>query len=289
LDTNNESLQLTGIVDKESISLNVQDVMTWTGSIKDKILTLAMPQNDGTLKSYVFNPASIEDYNASFNLLKGRITDENKRSADEILQKQADKAQSDKLAAENNAVIDYNQRLAQDISILSNSILKGTDLKDYDEIMISYDTHWKNMLSNHQVQITHATKNPLTSDDIYDASNDLYAMSNDLYNISNDKYAFDNVTRSINEYTSGLQEGIGHIEAVWENLQKADANNTSGPTAPAYNLEDITVILKGAHAEIDKTNLALKDRSSKALKYEKDADLLYKAADKYQNGLKSND
>jgi hypothetical protein len=114
-------------------------------------------------------------------------------------------------------------------------------------------------------------------------------MSNDLYNISNDKYNFDNVTDTINKYISGLQEGIGHIEAVWENLQVAVNNNIFGPTPPAYSLEDITKILKGAHAEIDKTKSVVNDRSSKSLKYEKDADQLYGAADKYQGSLKSND
>lgn len=184
----------TGVIDKENISLNFTGSVwtdglggnTWTGTLKDKNLTLIIPNKDGKLNTFVFQSATVEDYNSAVSNIQNKVADDNQRIDIQKAQAIQAQAQADKLATEQNAVKNANQKLANNIGVLNNSIKNSVNIKRFDDILTSYNTHWKSMQDNYQKLKSHTSKNPLTSDDIYQGNSDLYNMNSDRYNISSD-------------------------------------------------------------------------------------------------------
>ena len=63
--------QFTGQLDGSQISLDVAVLGLWQGVLNGKLLTLRVPQKDGTIDELVLNKGGIDNYNAGVRALQG--------------------------------------------------------------------------------------------------------------------------------------------------------------------------------------------------------------------------
>ncbi|GHO88028.1 hypothetical protein [Dictyobacter formicarum] len=229
----------TGVHNGNSISLTITDINapisnisgTLTGTFSESTITLNLSESDGSIKSFVYKGASINQYNQAISNLK----------------KLAQKA--DEKYREQTAVTQANNTMNTDIGTLSGdeatlkSISFDSDLQalsqdnqtiqqDYQQEQTDANTSCTGVGAG-QVQVDYAQVQVGISQ-----------MQTDVNTTRSDKAQYEKESKAV-------QDDKNTIKNDWVQLQQAVKNNSYKDPKPLYTQSDVDSFIQGAQTILD--------------------------------------
>jgi len=277
----------TGILDKENISINFSGSIwidqlsgqTWTGTLNSKKLTLIIPSKDGNLATAVFDAATVEDYNQVVNQIKTNVSNYNKRLDEEQIAEQTQRAETERIAKQQNEVSTANKRLDQSIKRVSEFIKINADKsKLQDEVIQSYNNHLIRMQNMYETLKNNASRSPLTSAQIGIVEGNLGSLEAAYGAIEADNNRMSVASGTIERYIATLQEIQETVKNNWTLLQNSVASNSSGIPKAQFVEEDVNKAVATAQQEIEKIESISTTRNKEAIDIGNNAVALLKSA-----------
>jgi hypothetical protein len=241
--------------------------MSWTGTLKDKVLSLVVPGNDGKLNTVQFRAGTVEDYNNA-------VTDIQNKLSDALNQAQAAKAEAQKVADQKSAA----KALSDNLTYLKGSIAELANFK-FDSTIKYYSKHLQEMQTDYKQLKADASVTPFDSSQLGTVQSDLGTMESDWGSIQSDVGSMQSDTNSLNGYIAPVQRYIKELQDSWDTVQKMGASTN-------ISQDDLTATIKTGNDQIGASLALLMDAQQQAASYESQAKQILKEAEKFVSGLK---
>jgi hypothetical protein len=293
---NSSTHSVSGVLDKGNISLNFTGSVwldglggqVWTGTLKGKILTLVIPNSDGKLNTVLLQSATVEDYNNAITNLQNNMADTNKLIKNQKIEQALAQAEADKIAIQQNEVAISNQNLSKNINYIPNIIKQNNDTTSgFDEILISYATHYADLQDKYAQIKTDASVSPLTDSMIGSIESQLGSMESTLGSIESDGGSMESRQGSVDTYISELNDLKLSIEKNWTYLQNAVTANMTGSPKAQFTSDDTKNAINSVTSEIERVNSLSQEKHKQSDKIYANAKILLSEASKFVNGLKA--
>lgn len=128
--------QFTGQHDRSQISLDIAVLGLRQGVLNDKLLTLRIPQKDGTISELVLNKGGIDSYNAGVRALQGDAASAKAAAADTAAAAAAAKQTEAELRSAGDAVTNSVTKLNDEVGNLAG-IMATYDVVSHDNMEAS--------------------------------------------------------------------------------------------------------------------------------------------------------
>lgn len=281
--TDSDNASFTGIREGESVSLRFARLFTEhtiNGTLSGDSLSLVMPQADGRLVPVEFRRATVGEYNAEVEKLKGQAAKTNEATQ--------------KAHAEQDRLDQLRQRGAQvDGSIqdayesLDDRIGELGDAARFDDPLSNFDDHWHEMQEHEKEFKSKAAVRPLDSYKLSEVGYALQTLGHDQQSIRYDRQSLGYAVKNANEKISKARDAVAALEKAWEELQAARSSEAGTYTRSAFGEGDIAGVKARAEAEIKKVEGAISKVDAQARGIEQRVDEMYRKAQALLNGLKA--
>jgi hypothetical protein len=269
----------TGLENGSSISLTFSALGfsdTLNGTIQGNTLTLAASDQNGTLETGVFHPASVDDYNNAVSALQQQVN-----------QQQAAQATASAQANLNQAVANASSTLSSDLGSLNDDVSTLQQDTSFNSDMQSYSNDWSTMQHDYQQEQADYKQgcgdNGVNANQVAADANQVSADENQL---SADDNGFAATLNSVNSDISTVQRDIQSVQTDWQNLQAAvEADNTPNPVAPQFSANDVTNAIDTAQSQLASSENIIKQAQAQAKQYDQEAASLNQTAQKLANGM----
>jgi chromosome segregation ATPase len=281
-----------GVFDGDNLSLTFRsrtqtflEGITVTGTLKGDVLTLVLPQSNGTLLTQELRPASVDEYNDAAHILQERAREIVAASEEAARRAAVARVEAARLAAEKRAVVEAHNKVTSAAESLRNTVreLPGADF--YADALRSYGETWQQMKEAHAELLAESRK-PLTSHQLGKVERKLGIVSHCLENIETRRGSFESRLTSSNTRIRDAEEEIARLQTAFAQLQKTVAANTTGEPRATVTAERIAKDVKSARSEINIAVAARDAAKSRAAAYDKQAADLYRKAEAFVKTLK---
>lgn len=279
-EANNASF--TGLRDGSNVSLRFAGFFTdrtISGTLSGDTLSLVLPQPDGRLATVEFRRASVGEYNAEVEKLRGQVAKTNEATR----RAQAEEARLEELRQQ-AAQVDGNIQRAYES--LDEGINGLRDALKFDEPLSGFDQHWREM-QEHEKEFKSKAARPLDSYKLSEASYALQKLGYDRQNIGHDRQNLGYAIRNANEKISKVREAVTDLQRAWEELQAARSSEAGAYTRSEVSEGDVTDIKTRAEAEIKKAEDAIGRADARARGIEQKADELHEKSQALLDRLKA--
>jgi cob(I)alamin adenosyltransferase len=236
-----ESHPVTGIISGSSITLTIDSGDNWNGTLEGSRLTLSYANNDGSLKTFDFRPASVDDYNAAVaNVQASAGEAQSQRQQAQAAQQARAAAQRARQQARDsaNAVLGDMSALSDKVSSLKSDLAQvASDLGQMRQDLATEAADLKKVLADSPANVC--------NDNYQVSGTDAYQVTGtDDYQITGtDEYQFSNDL-------SDARDGIAQLSSDTAKL-KQDAIAASGYIAPGTpSASAVAALIQQARAAI---------------------------------------
>jgi predicted nucleic acid-binding Zn-ribbon protein len=268
-EANNASF--TGLRDGSNVSLRFAGFFTdrtINGTLSGDTLSLVLPQPDGRLATVGFRRASVGEYNAEVQKIRGQVAKTNEATR----RAQAEESRLEQLR-QSAAQADDNIRRAYESL---NEELNGLgDALQFDRPLAGFDQHWREMQEHEQEFKVKAAVRPLDSYKLSAVDYALQKLEYDQQHIEHDRQNLGYAITKANEKISDLRDGVAALQKAWEELQAARSSEAGAYMRSEVDEEDIAGIKTRDEAEIKKLEETTGKADARARGIERKANNLY--------------
>jgi hypothetical protein len=290
--TDSSSYSFEGVFDGDNLSLTFRgrfqtylEGITITGTLKGDALTLVWPENNGTLLTQEFRPASVAEYNNAAHILQERAREIVTASEEAARLAAAARVEAARLAAEKRAVVEAQNKVTGAAESLRNAVRELPGVDFYADALRSYGETWRRM-KEARAELLAGSRKPLTSHQLGKVEHRLGIVSQHLGNIESHRGSFDSRLSSADTRIRDTEEEIARLQTAFAHLQKAVAANTTGEPRATVTAEHIAKAVESARSQINKAVAARDAAKSRAAAYDKQAADLYQQAEAFVKTLK---
>jgi hypothetical protein len=285
---NSDSLSFEGMMDGENITLTLKrdGTPSWlsggktiTGTLIPGKLRLVWPAPDGTLTASAYTSGTVEDYN------KVVLTLRNQAAVARMRYLKA-RAESNRIAAEKQAVVDAHNRVTAATESLRDALKDLPGAEWYGNALRCYTSNWQRMQEDHAALLAESKK-PLIGGQLGIVQGRLGTLSGDLGSISGCRGSLDGDLSRANARIQDAKEGERQLRATFAQLRQAVAANTTGEPRATVTADHIFEAVEFARSEINKAVAERDDAHAKAKDYDRQADELYRQAEAFVKTLKA--
>lgn len=279
-EANNASF--TGLRDGSNVSLRFAGFFTdrtINGTLSGDTLSLVLPQPDGRLATVEFRRASVGEYNAEVEKLKGQVAKVNEGAR----QAQAEAARIEKLR-QHAAQVDGGIRGAHES--LDERINGLSDALRFEDPLSGFDEHWREMQEHEKEFKSKAAVRPLDSYKLNEVGYALQKLGYDRQHIGYDRQSLGYVIKDANARISEVREAVAALQRAWEELQAARSSEAGAYIRSEVREGDVTNIKTRAEAEIKKVEGAIGKADARARGIEQKGTELYEKSQALLNRLK---
>ena len=225
----------TGTHSNDQVSLNFGGFLgysnTITGTYSNNTLTLHFPTKDGGVGTFVFVPATSDEFNTAVSTMQNTASNANANAA-------ASAATAAAVQSQQQAVTDANTTVANDLSSLQYYVsnLKGN--ANFDSVFSGYANDWQSMQNDYLTEVNDS-KNGCANGNYGTVQSDVGVVQSDEGSITSDDGSYDSQKASIDGDYGNTQHFISTLNSDWQALQQAVANNASGTPPSNYQQSDI--------------------------------------------------
>src|SRR6266496_2276517 len=261
----------TGTLSNDQVSLNFGGflgVSTVTGTYSNNTLTLQIPTKDGGIGTFVFVPATSDEFNTAVSAMQTTANTTNANAA-------ASAATAAAVQSQQQAVTDANKAVAHDLSALQGDISNLNQAAVFDSVFSSYSKDWQQMQNDYQNEVNDS-KNGCGDGNYnygtvqYDAGSVKY----DLGAVQYDDGSFDYQKKSITDYYNNVAQDSSALKSDWQALQQAVANNVSGTPPSNYQQSDIDSAIASGNNALNNADSVVKKAKQKRATYDNEANSL---------------
>lgn len=281
--TGANNASFTGLRDGSNVSLRFAGFFTdrtINGTLSGDTLSLVMPQPDGRLATVGFRRASVGEYNAEVEKIRGQVAKTNEATR----QAQAEESRLEQLR-QRAAQADGNmQRAYESLNERVNGI--GDALK-FDQPLSGFDQHWREMQEHEKDFKVKAAVRPLDTYKLSEVGYALQKLEYDQQHIEHDRQNLGYAIRNANEKISDLRDGVAALQKAWEELQAARSSEAGAYLRSEVDEGDIAGIKTRAEVEIKKLEEATGQADARARGIERKVSDLYGKSQALLNRLKA--
>lgn len=280
--TEADNASFTGIREGSSVSLRFAGLFTdntINGTLSGDTLSLVMPQADGRLAAVEFRRASVGEYNAEVDKLRGQAA----RTNEATRRAQAEESRLEQLR-QRGAQVDG--RIQDAYESLDDRIGELGGAVQFDGPLSGFDQHWREMQEHEKEFKTKAAVRPLDSYKISEVGYALQSLGHDRQNIKYDRQNLGYAVKNANEKISEVRDAVAALEKAWEELQAARSSEAAGYIRSEVREGDVANIKARAEAEIKKVEDAIGKADARARGIEQKATELYEKSQALLNRLK---
>jgi len=262
----------TGTLSNDQVSLNFGGFLgysnTITGTYSNNTLTLQFPMKDGSIGTFVFVPATSDEFNTAVSAMQTTANTTNANAA-------ASAATAAAVQSQQQAVTDANKAVAHDLSALQGDISNLNQAAVFDSVFSSYSKDWQQMQNDYQNEVNDS-KNGCGDGNYnygtvqYDAGSVKY----DLGAVQYDDGSFDYQKKSITDYYNNVAQDSSALKSDWQALQQAVANNVSGTPPSNYQQSDIDSAIASGNNALNNADSVVKKAKQKRATYDNEANSL---------------
>ncbi len=259
----------TGTLSNDQVSLNFGGflgVSTITGTYSNNTLTLQIPTKDGGVGTFVFVPATSDEFNTAVSAMQTTANTTNANAA-------ASAATAAALQSQQQAVTDANKAVSNDLSSLHNGVSDLTQSANFDSVFSGYATDWQSMQNDYQTEVNDS-KNGCADGNGVTVGGDAITVGGDLTTIGGDDITFGGQIDTINASYSSMQQDITSLKSDWQALQQAVANNASGTPPSNYQRSDIDSAIANGNNALNNADSVVKKAKQKRATYDNEANSL---------------
>jgi len=283
--TGANNASFTGIHDGSDVSLRFAGFFTdrtINGTLTGDTLSLVLPQPDGRLATVEFRRASIGEYNAEVEKLKGQVA----RSNEATRRAQAEETRIEQLRQQAAQVDDDIRRAYETLSEKINSLDKA--LK-FEEPLSSFDQHWREMQEHEKEFKGKAAARPLSSNQLNEIRYALQRLGYDQQHIGYDRQKLDYAIGNANREISGTREAAASLRTAWQELQSARNTEAGHYIRSEISESQINDITRRAEAAVGSAENAVGKADSKARLTERQVAETYKRSQALLDRLQAQD
>jgi hypothetical protein len=265
--TGANNASFTGLRDGSNVSLRFAGFFTdrtINGTLSGDTLSLVMPQPDGRLATVGFRRASVGEYNAEVEKIRGQVAKTNEATR--------------RARAEESRLEQLRQRAAEADSSMQSAYeflderVKGVgDALRFDKPLSGFDQHWREMQEHEKEFKVKAAVRPLDSYKLSEVGYALQKLEYDQQRIEYDRQNLGYAMRNANEKISDVREALADLQKAWEGLQAARSSEVGAYIRSEVDEGDITSIKARAEAEIKKLEEATGQADARARGIERKA------------------
>ncbi len=237
----NASHSFTGVISGSSITLTLDSGDNWNGTLTNSGVSLSYAGSDGTLHTFAFNNATVDDYNTA---VAGTAT-KSRSAAHAQAQQHATQQAQQTLNGEATAIVSDISSLRTDLSQLNTDLSQvPTDLaqmrsdlttqkSDLNKLLVARASGCQNgadyqVSSTDNYQVTSTDDYQITSTDAYSLDNDQQAISDAVLALLSDKQKEIRGQSALPTYTPAALPSTGEIQKT---------TNTAIATAKAAKMK----------------------------------------------------
>jgi hypothetical protein len=275
----------TGIRDGSNVSLRFAVFFTdrtINGTLSGDTLRLVLPQPDGRLATVEFRRASVSEYNAEVEKLRGQVAKSNEATR----QAQAEEAHIEQLRQQAAQVDDGIGRAYETL----NEKVNGLDeaLK-FEEPLSGFDQHWREMQEHEKEFKGKAVARPLGGNQLNEIRYALQRLGYDQQHIGYDRQNLDYAIRNANREISGTREAAASLRTAWQELQSVRSTEAGHYIRSEINESQINDITWRAGAAVGSAENAVVKADSKAWLIERQVAETYKRSQALLDRLQAQD
>jgi hypothetical protein len=269
---NSTHSSFTGTLSNDQVSLNFGGFLgyanTITGTYSNNTLTLQFPTKNGGVGTFVFVPATADDFNNAVSAMQNTASNANANAV-------ASAATAAAIQSQQQAVISANKAVGNDLSSLQNNVSSLNQSANFDSVFSGYATDWQQMQNDYQTEIS-ASKNGC-GDGNYNYGTVQYDAGSVQYDLGSVQYSdgsFDYQKNSIDSYYNNIQQDEANLKSGWQALQQAVANNASGTPPSNYQQSDIDSAIASGNNALNNADSVVKKAKQTRAAYDNEANNL---------------
>jgi hypothetical protein len=281
--TGANNASFTGLRDGSSVSLRFAGFFTdrtINGTLSGDTLSLVLPQQDGRLATVEFRRASVGEYNAEVEKLKGQVVESNEATR----RAQAEETRIGQLR-QHAAQVDGSIQSAYES--LDERINGLGEALQFDRPLSGFDQHWREMQEHEKDFKSKATARPLDSYKLGDVGYTLQRLNYDRQNIGYDRQNLGYAIKDASERISEVRDAVASLQKAWEELQTARNSEAGAYMRSEVREEHVDTIKTRTEAEIRKVEDAISRADARARGIEQKADELYEKSKALLDRLKA--
>lgn len=281
--TDSDNASFTGIREGEGVSLRFAGLFTEhtiNGTLSGDTLSLVMPQADGRLAAVEFRRATVGEYNAEVEKLKGQAAKTNEATR----RAQAEQERLDQLR-QRGAQVDGGIQDAYES--LNDRIGELDDAARFDDPLSGFDEHWREVQEHEKEFKRKAAVRPLDSYKLGEVGYALQTLGHDQQSIRYDRQSLGYAVKNANEKISKTRDAVAALGKTWEELQAARSSEAGAYIRSAFSEGDIAGVRTRAETEIKKVEGAINKADAQARGIEQRVDEVYRKSQALFNGLKA--
>ncbi len=268
----------TGTLSNDQVNLNFGGFLGYmvnvTGTYSNNTLTLNIPTKDGGVGTFVFVPATADDFNNAVSVMQTTANNDNATAttltAESASTATAAVATSYAAQQQQRAVANANQAVANDLSSLQGSIPDFNQAATFDSVFSDYAKGWQQMQDDYQTEVNDA-KNGCANGNGVTVGGDTITVGGDLITIGGDDITFNGQMSTINSAYSNIQGYMTNLKNDWQALQTAVANSPSGTPGSNYQQSDIDSAIANGNNALSNADAVVKKAKSERATYDNEA------------------
>lgn len=252
------SQAFTGRLDATDLSISTELAAPWFGTLDGSVLTLNLPQEDGSLLPVPFRPGSVAEYNAAVSQLSEQANSSNGAAADA----EAESAATKKAASTSNS---YDAALDR---LESSNNSAAEYVESYDFALSGYEAQWENMQkADAALRSAGCIDVSIAGEDVELAHEDVQLAREDLGVVDSDaRRATDDIDSALTEARSAFDQASASATSA-----RTERPDRSALDAAAVSSEKTTSSLattsSAVHQRADEIDTAAKNLAASARGY----------------------
>ena len=240
-----DNMSFEGNISGTGISLTFRElgsIRNWTGTIDADLLTIEIPQPDGTIATDRLVPATPAEFNAEVESLRARLADDAAAAADQAAELLAAQQAADQEVAERQAAVSAAHALAvryRDLAEIADS--QANVLAGLEAAMVKY----KQNVAATQLALDAETSYAQTPGaDCYKVNELLYALNEGLYSVNEAQYSYGEADAKAVTFIADVKRAQQGLREAQANFDREASHNEEPPVAPKDVIGELQRVTK---------------------------------------------